>query len=441
MIEKDYFSDNKLILLKYIIVITGVVIFVMSLIRFGENNYSQSAADMLFVFILIWGFLKLKYDSSSFRLVARIILFFATAIAFYLLINIHSTPMRFIWFTTVVYLMFYLFDKKEGLLWAAAVGVILLAIFLYDKNIMDMNSKDFFIWIFNMFIILLIVNLYENMKEESTQKLLHSQQTLSAEVASKTLELQKLNEGLEKRIEKEMELARYQEQMIIQQSRQAQMGEMLSMIAHQWRQPLTAISATSSLIEMKARMDNLDPENTLKSARNISKYAQHLSATINDFRDFFKPNKELMETSYDEIVESVLGIIEISIVFNQIELHKELSCQAKFNSYPNELKQVILNLIKNAEDVLLEKKVEKPFIGLTTYQDDDKFILEVSDNGGGIPEEILEKIFDFYFTTKQDKNGTGLGLYMSKTIIEEHCHGKLSAENSKDGALFRIELH
>ncbi|RLA72811.1 MAG: hypothetical protein DRG24_01880, partial [Epsilonproteobacteria bacterium] len=253
-------------------------------------------------------------------------------------------------------------------------------------------------------------------------------------------EIKELNRTLETKIETAVYALRRKDEILFKQSRLAQMGEMLSMIAHQWRQPLTAISATSSLIELKAKFNQLDNETAQQKANNISEYAQHLSRTIDDFRDFFKPNKEMKETSYDEVLSLVLGMIENSITNQNIKLHQDLNCHETFKTYPNELQQVILNLVKNAEDVLLEKEVKNGYIKLKTYEKNEKYILEVSDNGGGISDEIMVRIFDPYFSTKSDKNGTGLGLYMSKTIIEEHCDGELSVRNGSEGAVFRITL-
>ena len=208
------------------------------------------------------------------------------------------------------------------------------------------------------------------------------------------------------------------------------------MIAHQWRQPLAAISSTSGGINLKAKLNKLDKDTAIELSSKISNYAQHLSSTIDDFRDFFKTNKEKKETTYDEILKSVLGIIETSITNKDIKLIKEFNSTKTFHTYPNEVKQVVLNLIKNAEDILLEKKIENPTITIETYDD----ILIVRDNAGGVPEDIIEKIFDPYFSTKTKKDGTGLGLYMSKTIIQEHCGGTLSVSNDKDGAVFKIKL-
>jgi len=251
-------------------------------------------------------------------------------------------------------------------------------------------------------------------------------------------ELVNLNETLEKSIQEEVEHNRIKDQQLIQQSRLAQMGEMISMIAHQWRQPLAAISATSASIELKAGLNKLDNDTAQQKAHDISNFAQHLSRTIDDFRDFFKPTKKKIETSYDELVASVLKIIGVSIKNKDIELIQELNCHDRFITYPNELKQVILNLIKNAEDALLEKEIENPYIKISTYKENDRYILEVSDNAGGVKEGIMENIFDPYFSTKTEKEGTGLGLYMSKTIIEEHCNGELSVSNDAEGAVFRV---
>ncbi len=251
-------------------------------------------------------------------------------------------------------------------------------------------------------------------------------------------EILEINNSLEQKVITEVEKNRQKDKLMLHQSRLAQMGEMLSMIAHQWRQPLAAISATSASIELKASLDSLNNDIATQKAQDISKFSKHLSETIDDFRDFFKPNKEKREVTYDEIISSVFGIIETSITNKNIQLHLELNSHETFNTYPNELKQVVLNLIKNAEDALLEKHIEKPIIKIETYTKEGQYILKVGDNAGGIPEEIIDNIFNPYFSTKTQRDGTGLGLYMSKEIIEEHCKGRLSVVNGKHGAVFSI---
>jgi PAS domain S-box-containing protein len=253
-------------------------------------------------------------------------------------------------------------------------------------------------------------------------------------------EIEQLNQSLGSRIKLEVDNNRKKDQLMLQQSRLAQMGEMISMIAHQWRQPLAAISATSATIELKASINKLDKDDIQQKAHAISDYSQHLSRTIDDFRGFFKPNKEKTETTYDEIIDSVLQIMEASLKNKNIHLIMNLNCHDIFSTYPGEIKQVILNLITNAEEALLEAIVEDPYITIETYVKEDQYILEVSDNAGGIAEKNIEYIFDPYFSTKKAKDGTGLGLYMSKMIIEDHCDGKLSVSNNENGAVFKLVL-
>ena len=254
-------------------------------------------------------------------------------------------------------------------------------------------------------------------------------------IKEQSAKIRQFNVTLQKRIEEEVEKNREKDRQILEQSRLAQLGEMLGMIAHQWRQPLSAISAASITLNMKAQMDMLEKQSTIEIADKIADLIQHLSKTIDDFRDFFKNTKEKKEITYHELINTTLEIVEASLKNKNIDVIIEEESQEVFQTYANELKQVLLNLIKNAEDILLEKKVEKPYIKIITQGNR----LKVYDNGGGIPEDIIDKIFDPYFSTKS-LNGTGLGLYMSKTIIEEHCQGKLSVKNEKDGAVFTIEL-
>jgi C4-dicarboxylate-specific signal transduction histidine kinase len=253
-------------------------------------------------------------------------------------------------------------------------------------------------------------------------------------------ELENLNKTLDKRVQEELAKNRQKEQQLIHQSRLAQMGEMISMIAHQWRQPLTAISATTSNLLIRIMMDDINKDEFEKDISLISKYSQHLSKTIDDFRGFFKENKIPEATTLNEIVLSTLDIVKISVENANIELKTKLKCDKKLRTYPSEIKQVLLNLIKNAQDAHVEQEIKDAFIEIETKCHDDKYILIVRDNAGGIPEKIIDKVFEPYFSTKLKKDGTGLGLYMSKTIIQQHCGGEIEVQNDDAGAVFKITL-
>jgi PAS domain S-box-containing protein len=244
------------------------------------------------------------------------------------------------------------------------------------------------------------------------------------------------NELLMLKIKDEEQRNKKQEEMMQQQHRLAQMGEMISMIAHQWRQPLSAITAATASINLKATLNKLDNKTAIELAEKIKEFSIHLSSTIDDFRNFFQTKKTKTITNYKIMTDSVISILDSSLEKNSIELEIEIDDLIELNVYENELKQVMLNIIKNAEDALLEKEIRKPKIKINI----DGYKMIICDNAGGIEEKIIDKIFEPYFSTKLKKDGTGLGLYMSKIIIEDHSKGSLSVRNSDEGACFTIDL-
>jgi len=251
-------------------------------------------------------------------------------------------------------------------------------------------------------------------------------------------ELKEVNNSLEERVKEEVEYNRQKDQQMLEQSRLAQMGEMLSMIAHQWRQPLSAITATTGSVSLHLQLDECDEAYIEERLQKINTFTQYLSTTISDFRNFFKPDKEKMPTSLNEVVSGSLKIIGSSLEAQGVAIETFLESKDEFLSFPNELKQVVLNILKNAQDVFYDKEIKNPRLILKTVSTEDNFELNISDNAGGISEEILLNIFDPYFTTKHQSDGTGLGLYMSKMIVEDHCSGHLKVENTSEGACFYL---
>ncbi|MDF1875551.1 HAMP domain-containing histidine kinase [Sulfurimonas sp. SAG-AH-194-I05] len=276
------------------------------------------------------------------------------------------------------------------------------------------------------------VNLLDNTQDE-----LSTLVTLFNKISK---ELKNINQTLKQEVYAAIQKTKLQEQELIQQSRLAQMGEMLSMIAHQWRQPLNIISAIGMSLHYRASCDTLVNVEVIQKVKKISKHIEHMSSTIDDFKNFFKPDKEKVQTDYNIIIKSVLSLIEASIKHHNIKITVDAQDVISMLTYQNELIQVVLNILKNAEDALLENKVSDPLIIVTIYQDEAYNILKIQDNAGGIQDTIIDKIFDPYFSTKDKKEGTGLGLYMSKIIVTDHCNGLLHVENYKKGTLFTIKL-
>ncbi|MFT7003798.1 MAG: two-component system NtrC family sensor kinase [Sulfurimonas sp.] len=230
------------------------------------------------------------------------------------------------------------------------------------------------------------------------------------------------------------------DEMLINQSRHAAMGEMISMIAHQWRQPLSIISMDANNMLLDIALDNFNKEKAEQFSNNIIKRTAYLSKTIDDFRNFFKPDKSISKVKVPLVIEEVKSMLQDTLKSNSIEFNCSYESDSEIDSYQTELMQVFVNIINNAKDVLLAKKTEHALINVNVYEDEKFVNIEICDNGGGIDKTILPKIFDPYFSTKDEKTGTGIGLYMSKMIIEEHLHGEIKAYNTKDGACFRISM-
>ncbi len=233
---------------------------------------------------------------------------------------------------------------------------------------------------------------------------------------------------------------KHKDQLLIQQSRQAAMGEMIGHIAHQWRQPLNALGLVLQNIHFTYLLDDLSDEFMEKSAKKGKMLTSSMSKTIDDFRDFFKPNKIKEHFKIADIINSAIGLVEGSFKNSNIEIKTNLDEHIEFVGYPSEFSQVVLNILSNAKDALLEHKTEGRYVEVISYLEGTSLFVTISDNAGGIPSDVIQKVFNPYFTTKEEGKGTGIGLYMSKTIVENNMAGKLSVQNSDNGAVFTIVL-
>ena len=235
----------------------------------------------------------------------------------------------------------------------------------------------------------------------------------------------------------------FKDKLIQEQAKMASMGEMIGNIAHQWRQPLNAISLTASALQLKLKIEeDISKEYFDKELGLIDEYTQHLSNTINTFRDFIKAKKVYKELILQDEISQALNISVITLKNKFIKLKDNIDYENGIKTImtTGELGQVIINIMNNAKDILVEKNIENPFVKIELKKLRDKVIITIEDNGGGIPADILPKIFELYFTTKHQSHGTGLGLHMSYAIITNSLKGKLWAENIENGAKFFIEL-
>lgn len=223
--------------------------------------------------------------------------------------------------------------------------------------------------------------------------------------------------------------------LLEQQSKLAAMGEMISAIAHQWRQPLNELGIRIQKLKYDFKGNKINEEFINDFIKNSKDTISFMSGTIDDFRNFFSTNKIVSLFSIKESIEEVKNIVSSQLIDNDIEIEINGN-DFSIESFESEFKQVILNIVINAKDALVEKNIQNAKIEIIL---EDKKIL-IKDNAGGIPIEVIDRIFEPYFTTKGEGKGTGIGLYMSKTIIESNMNGKISVENGQEGAVFTIDF-
>ena len=297
----------------------------------------------------------------------------------------------------------------------------------------------------------------EELVQQRTEELAAANEELHAQSEELQLqreELQQANELLERKVEQRtadltrsveallqmLEELREKDSMLLQQTRQAALGEMIGNIAHQWRQPLNTLGLIIQQGPLFYALGQFDKEFLDTSTKKSMELIKHMSGTIDDFRNFFRPDKEKAEFKVATAIASALSLVNDSFKNQEISIEVVTNADPVIFGYRNEYAQVLLNILNNARDVLMEREIGDPRVTITILNEGGRAVVTVADNAGGIPEEIISKIFDPYFTTKGPQAGTGVGLFMSRTIIEKNMSGRLSARNIAGGAEFRIEV-
>ncbi|NTV95316.1 MAG: PAS domain S-box protein [Thiobacillus sp.] len=281
----------------------------------------------------------------------------------------------------------------------------------------------------------------ENRVRERTEQLARANAALQADIAARREveeALRRLNETLEQRVAEEVAKNREKDMVLIQQSRLAAMGEMIGNIAHQWRQPLNALGLVLTNIKDAYDFNELTGEYLDQTATQGERLIQKMSTTINDFRNFFRPDKELKAFSALDQIKEALSLVEASFRNNNIAISLAADADLLLLGFPNEYSQVLLNVLGNAKDAISAGGRTDGQVRITLNREGRTGCVAIRDNGGGIRDDILDKIFEPYFSTK--KMGTGIGLYMSKMIVERNMSGSVSARNVEGGAEFTIRI-
>ncbi len=282
------------------------------------------------------------------------------------------------------------------------------------------------------------INDYKSKTDLTIEKLFSSIRTAIAQY-DQINELAHLNEDLERRIESALAKQQEQQEALYLQNRSAQMGELLNMLAHQWRQPLACISAVAAHLKLSLALGEIDPEEFDAQVDSIEQYTHELSDTINEFRTVYEPLSLSDSVPLCELIEKSITLINNSCLEQNIKM--SLACKMKDDyDASTEIYQVVLSILKNSQEAFLQRQTQDPYIDIRVQQEDKNTKITIEDNAGGIKKEQLGFVFDPYFSTKESKNGHGLGLYLSKNIVEQHCNGHLSVLNTENGACFTISL-
>lgn len=272
-----------------------------------------------------------------------------------------------------------------------------------------------------------------NLRQANNNNLL-----LLDEIAEKNKQLEMFNKEMQKLVDEEVAKNIETQHMMELQTRHAQMGEMIAMITHQWKQPLSVIQTLGTLLKIKFESGKLTQNIFKKKMNNLLQQTRHLSQTVNDFQQFFTPSKKKVDFDMNETITSVLNLVEMEYALDNVHLSLVEVTPVSVYGYANEYNQVILSLLNNAKDALVDSGQAHKHIEIKIDMHDKRSLVSISDNAGGIPLEMIDNVFTQYVTSK--KNGSGLGLYIAKTVIENNMQGKIWVKNTEEGACFSILL-
>jgi len=402
--EEERELRSKFQMINIGIVLSSIAVLYGTTLNIFKGEYPLAAFEFsLFISNVILWYL-LRKDKNNYDLVSLLITVQFTFLLILLVYVSKPEDMKITWFFTYPIIILYFKNERKSVPWFLFLIMMILIAPLQPFFHTDFTFFQLFYLSFVLSAVSIIVYFYKVKMDEAAQLIYN------------------------------------QEKMIALQSRQAVMGEMISMIAHQWRQPLSTVTLQISNLEVK-KMLGSEPKSTEYEAalEKISDTVVYLSETIDDFQTYFRPNKELTNIRADELLQKVVSFVEPRLKKYSIELDFKISEAITLNTYANEIVQVLLNIMNNAIDELIERKIKNPKIVLEITTKPQSVIIAISDNAGGIAEENINTVFEPYFSTK-GKNGTGLGLYMSQMIMQKQFHTKIEVLSSNEGATFKVEV-
>ena len=442
MLLKQRFNlMNIIFLLAFAGLIEGVI----------ENTIKHYYALVLLELFMLLFFLfciillrrqKRNYDGVTTAIALISLLFFNALIFFSALEDI-----KFIWLFFYVVTFLFLKGNRAGLGWIVAMIASLFVLKFQPLYPIYLSHSQLYYLVFVMSIITTMTYFFQYVIDkgfdlilEQRAQLQNFNDALEKRVEEKTEALQRLNDSLAETIAQKVSEVKEQQEMLIAQSRLAAMGEMLSMIAHQWRQPLATTTLKITDMNIKSMLHNEKRDARDELLEQVSDTLLYLSDTIDDFQTYFKPDNKTEKANVAELAERACSFVRARLDIYKIEASLEGNRDASIETFPNELVQVLINILNNAIDAIIAADKSEKNIRIRIEKEERGVVINIEDSGEGIDAAVVSRVFEPYFSTKS-KNGTGLGLYMAKMIIEEHMQGEITASNIKEGgACFCIKL-
>ena len=403
----DFNTEEREFKSKFQMINIAIILSSVSLIYGIVGNIIRDISGLIPFELVLLGmnfilFFILRMCKKSFVYVAMIETLQFTFLFLFLIYTTEPDALKHVWVFTYPILLLYFQNEKNAAYWVILmVSMLLVAPFQPFIEVHYSFYQVSYIS-FVLVVISIIIYFYQKKMDEAQAMILNQQNIMNA------------------------------------QSKHAVMGEMISMIAHQWRQPLSTVTLNISNIQIKRLLgEKIDEQVLDKALADISDTVVYLSETIDDFQTFFSPNREVQRVEVDEIINRAIGFTTARLKNTDIEIYYDSNENIFVETYVNELVQVILNILNNAIDELLIRAVASPRVSIKLENQTNQVIISIEDNAGGVSEEIIERIFDPYFSTK-GKNGTGLGLYMSQMIMQKQFNTKIDVINLKNGSSFAI---
>jgi len=372
--------------------------------------------EFFLVIVNIILFFLLRRDKNYYKLAIYAITGMGTMLLILLIYVTDPAQMKFVWIYAYPIVMLYFSNDRVTLLWFLFLsGMILIAPLQPFVSVSYTFFQVFYI-IFVLLIVSAIVYFYKYKMIEAKQLILTQQEQLQRQIQ----EMQK------------------KDKMLTFQSKQAVMGEMISMIAHQWRQPLSTVTLNISNLQVKKLLgEEIKDEELDRALENISDTVVYLSETIDDFQTYFRPDKEVSSLDINELINKAISFVQPRLEKSTIEIKFFQQPRLMVNTYANEVIQVLLNIINNAIDELVSRKIKYPKLTINLFNREKEVAISIADNAGGISPENMDAIFEPYFSTK-GKNGTGLGLYMSQMIMQKQFHTEIDVKSTNYGSVFTV---